>query len=191
MLNSYLKYLISECKKFAKEHDVFDIILFGSASKGKTDARDIDIILLFNEKPLKERIEIAQKLKEILKKKISNLDIKTANLKELFEEEFLARQSILTEGFSLIHNTPFSKTLGFEGYALFSYNLKNLNHNEKTKFTYALIGRNSAGVLKNLKAVPLGKGAVMIPIKDSLNFERFLNEWKINYIKKSILVSAI
>lgn len=191
MLKDYLKYLISECKKFAKERDVFDIVLFGSAAKGKTNARDVDIVILFNKKSLKERTESAQELKEILKKNISNLDIKTANLEELFETDFLARQSILTEGFSLLHNTPFSKVLGFEGYALFSYNLKNLNHNEKTKFTYAMTGRNSEGMKKALEAKSIGKGAIMTPIKNSLRFEEFLNEWKIAYNKKTMLVSAI
>lgn len=191
MLENYLKYLISECKKFAKKYDVFDIVLYGSAVKGKEKARDIDLLLIFKERKLKERANISQELKDILHKKIEKIDIKTINLEELFEKEFLARQGIFVEGYSLLYCTAFSKKLGFIGYALFTYNLKNLDHNEKTKFTYALIGRNSQGMKKQLNAEHLGKGAITIPIENSLIFEDFLQKWKINYKKKHILVSLL
>jgi len=191
MSENYSKYLESVCKKFSKKHDLFDIVLYGSSAKGKDEARDIDILLVFKEKKLKERTDISQELKEILYKKIEKIDIKTINLEELFEKEFLARQGVLIEGYSLLYNTPFSKKLGFKGYALFTYNLKNLDHNRKTKFTYALIGRKSQGIIKQLSAEPLGKGAVIIPIENSLIFEDFLQKWEINYNKKSILVSLL
>lgn len=191
MLKSYLKYLISVCKKFAKQHNIFDIILYGSAVKGKEEARDIDLLLIFLGTKLKERTNIAQKLKGILKKKIERIDIKTINLLELLGKEFLARQGIFVEGYSLLHNVAFSERLGFKSYALFTYNLKNLSHNEKTKFTYALIGRNREGIIKELNAEPLGKGAIIVPIKNSLIFEDFLQRWKINYKKKDILISLI
>lgn len=191
MLKNYLKYLKSECKKFARQHRIFDIVLYGSIVKGKEETRDIDLLLIFNEKKLKERVEIRQKLKRILQKKLKKLDIKTINLLELFEKDFLARQGILIEGYSLLYDEDFSKRLGFEGYVLFSYNLKNLNHNEKTKFTYALIGRKEQGIIKKLSVEPLGKGAVIVPIKNSLVFEDFLQNWKIEYKKKNILVSLI
>jgi len=190
MPENYLKYLESACKKFSKKHDLFDIVLYGSSMKGKEEARDIDLLLIFKEKKLKERTDISQELKEILKK-IGKIDIKTINFEELFEKEFLARQGILIEGYSLLYNTPFSKRLGFKGYALFTYGLKNLDHNEKTKFTYALIGRKSQGIIKQLSAEPLGKGAIIIPIENSLIFEDFLQKWKINYNKKNILISLL
>lgn len=191
MLENYLKYLTSECKKFAKKYDVFDIVIYGSAMKGKEKARDIDLLLIFKGRKLKERVDISQELKEILHKKIEKIDIKTINLEELFEKEFLARQGIFVEGYSLLHEIDFSKKLGFIGYALFTHNLKNLNHNEKTKFTYALIGRNSQGMIKQLNAEPLGKGAILVPIKNSLIFENFLQKWKLDYKKKIILVSLL
>lgn len=191
MLENYLKYLTLVCKKFARKNDILDIVLYGSAVKSKEEIRDIDILLIFLNKKLKERIDIAQNLKSILRRKIKSIDIKTINLIELFERDFLARQGILIEGYSLLHNIEFSKRLGFEGHALFTYNLKNLNHNEKTKFTYVLIGRNKEGIIKQLSAKPLGKGAVRVPIKNSLIFEEFLKKWKINYDKKDILTPII
>lgn len=191
MLKDYSEYLESVCKKFAKKHNIFDIVLYGSAVKGKEEARDVDILLIFKEKKLKERTDISQELKDVLHKRIEKIDIKTINLEGLFEKEFLARQGIFIEGYSLLYNIPLSKKLGFKGYALFTYNLKNLNHNEKTKFTYALIGRKSQGIIKQLNAEPLGKGAIIVPIENSLIFEDFLQKWKINYDKKNILVSLL
>lgn len=191
MLKNYLEHLESVCKKFSKKHNLFDIVLYGSAAKGKEEARDVDILLIFKEKKLKERTDISQELKEILHKRIEKIDIKTINLEGLFEKGFLARQGILIEGYSLLHNIPLSKKLGFKGYALFTYNLKNLNHNEKTKFTYALIGRKSQGIIKQLNAEPLGKGAIIVPVENSLIFEDFLQKWKINYNKKNVLVSLL
>lgn len=190
MQEDYLKYLKLESKKFAKQHNILDIILFGSVVKGKQEAGDIDLLIIFKDETLKNRTEIGQRFKRVVKK-IKNPDVKTINLKELFDEDFLARQGVLIEGFSLLKNKAFSKSFGFEGYALFSYSLKNLNHNEKTKFTYVLIGRNKEGILKQTNTKHLGRGSVMVPIQNSLMFEEFLEKWKISYTKKNILVSLI
>ncbi len=189
MQRDYLNYLISECRKYAKKNDIIDIVLYGSSVKGKEEVRDIDILIIFKDKNLNERTNIAQNLKEILRKKIDKIDIKTINLKEFFEKDFLARQGILIEGHSLVNNLPFAEKIGFKGYSLFTYNLKNLVHKEKTKFTYALIGRNNIGIIKQLDGTSLGRGAFLIPIKNSLIFEKFLEKWNINYNKKNILVA--
>ena len=55
--------------------------------------------------------------------------------------------------------------------------------------SYALIGRNSEGVLKSLGGVSLGRGAIKIPIEKSLEFEEFLQKWGINYQKSNVLES--
>ncbi len=191
MQKNYLKYLISESKKFAKENKIFNIVLYGSYLKGKIEERDLDILLIFNDLSLHKRVDIAYKFKEILKKEIKNIDIKTINLYELFETDYLARQSILIEGYSLINNKPFSEKMGFIGYSLFTYTLKKLGHNKKTKFTYALIGRGGPGIIKKLNITPLYRGAFLVPVKHSTIFEDFLKNWDIDYTKKNILISEI
>lgn len=189
MLKNYLRLLKLKSKKF-KNKDIFDIILYGSVIKGKIEARDIDILIIFNELSLNKRAEIAQRFKEKIASGINKLDIKTINLSELFDSDFLARQAVLAEGCSLVYDMPLSEKIGFLSYILFTYNLKNLNHNEKTRFTYSLIGRNkNKGVLKKLNAKPLGKGVVLLPIENSLIFEDFLKEWKISHNKRNILIS--
>ena len=159
MLKDSLKFLVSICKSFiskTKPSGLFDIVVYGSSMKGKNNPTDTDIILLFKEIDLNKRLEIAQNFKNLIKTEIKNPDVKTINLSEFFEVSFLARQGILIEGHSLVHDSSLSERLGFKGYSLFSYNLKNLNHNDKTKFTYSLIGRSSEGILKLTGAVVLG-----------------------------------
>ncbi len=191
MPKNYLNYLISKCKKFTKKHNIFDVVLYGSAVKGKDEPGDIDLLIIFLDKSLEIRTKIAQEMKKIIKKEIKNIDVKTITLKELFDKDLLARQGIFTEGISMVHNIPFSKRLGFEGYTLFTYNLSNLGHNEKTKFTYALIGRNKDGMIKKLEAIHLGRGVLIIPTKNSIIFKKFFEKWNINFKTKDILVSTI
>ena len=191
MQENYLKYLISESKKFAQKKEIFDIALYGSFVKGKEKPNDIDIMILFEKTPLKERTEIAHKFKILISKKYK-IDVKTINLRELFEKEFLARQGVLIEGYSLLYKEKFSARMGFNGKSLFTYNLKNLDHNKKTKFTYALIGRRKEkGILKQLNITSYGKGVYEVPIENSLIFEEFLKKWEINCNKKNILISQI
>ncbi len=186
--NSLLKFLKSESKKFTNK-DVFDIIIYGSSIMSKEEPEDTDIAIIFKEEKLRERLDIAHEFKNRIRGKIKNPDVKAINLIELFDSNFLARQGILTEGYSLIDDKPFSSKIGFKGYALFTYSLKNLNHNEKTKFTYSLIGRNNKGMMENSEAISLGKGALIVPIEKSILFEDFLKQWKVNYKTKKTLIS--
>ena len=104
-------------------------------------------------------------------------------------KSMLARQGIIAEGYSLVDNAPFANKLGFYGYVIFTYNLKNLDHNKKTRFTYALIGReNKEGIIKLTGARVLGKGAVAVPSEKSILFLNFLERWNINFIERKALI---
>ena len=190
MLKSYLENLKFNFKKFAQDNDVYDIILYGSSVKGDAKPQDVDLMLIFSDKKLKERLEVSQKLKHMIKQEVEKADVKSINLSELFDSNFLARQGILLEGYSLLDKRRFSERLGFYGFSIFSYNLGNMSHNEKTKFTYSLIGRNSEGMLKKINGKTVGRGAFIIPIGNSNIFEEFLKNWKINHWRKDILLSS-
>jgi len=81
-----------------------------------------------------------------------------------------------------------SSKIGFLGFSLFVYNLKDKTHTEKVKFNYVLSGRGSEGMVKKLNGVHLAPGAVQIPIKNSLEFEEVLKLHKVEYSKKNVLV---
>lgn len=179
---------LRKCLKAEKEERIFDIVIFGSLVKGKPDPRDIDIMVIFIEGSLKERVDIIQGIKSRIKKKIdANLDIKQCLLKDLFSPEFLARTGILLEGYSIFKAKKFCETLGFSSYSLFWYNLKNLSHSQKVKFNYILAGRNQKGVIELLNGTRLMSGVVKIPIEHSLEFENIVKNNKITYNKKNIL----
>ncbi|MEK6855746.1 MAG: nucleotidyltransferase domain-containing protein [Nanoarchaeota archaeon] len=192
MSEEYLKRLESKSKNFVKQEKVEDVVIYGSAVKGKENPNDVDVVLIFEGIELKERLRIAQKFKEAVKGIIKNVHVETANLKDLFDKSYFARQGIINEGISLIRGESLAKRLGFIGYSLFAYHLKNLDHNQKTRFIYALTGRgNNKGIIDVTKAQHIGKGALLVPIENSIIFEDFLKAWKINYNKKQALISEI
>src|SRR3989344_1657843 len=74
----YLKSLESISKKLFEKEKLFDIILYGSAVKGKDEPRDIDIVIIFFDEEVRKRLDIAQEFKKYLPKELK-LDIQTLN----------------------------------------------------------------------------------------------------------------
>jgi predicted nucleotidyltransferase len=170
-----------------KDQTIFDIIIYGSAVKGKEKPRDIDILIIFLEGSLRERLDIIQEIKSKVKRYVANADIKQILLKELFSVSFLARTSIFLEGISVFNKKKFCETLGFESFTLFWYTLEGLTHTQKVKFNYILAGRGMKGVIEDLNGERIANGAIKIPIENSLVFEGILKANRIVYKKKNIL----
>ncbi len=183
MLNTLKKHLESE----KKDKSIFDIVIYGSFVKGKTSAQDIDILVIFLQGDLRERLEKIQKIKNKLKKIEMKIDMKQILLQELFSSDFFARTGVLLEGISMFKHKTFSETLGFKAYSLFWYSLESLTHTQKVKFNYILAGRNTTGIIRNLHGERLTNGAIKIPIQYSLEFEEVLKANNIHYTKKDIL----
>ncbi|MFP4567542.1 MAG: nucleotidyltransferase domain-containing protein [Candidatus Woesearchaeota archaeon] len=187
------KNLRKSLKKYLNDKTIFDIILYGSVAKGSLEPNDLDLVIIFNEGSLENRLNKLQIIKNELKNKLSKefkkLDLKQIVLEELFKESFFARTGILLEGISLKNVVPFSENLGFKGMCLYWYDLENLSHNEKVKFNYILAGRNNnKGILDLFNIQRLANGALLVPISKSYEFELILKNNKINYSKKNILV---
>ncbi len=182
-----LKELEKCLKAEQKDKTIFDIVIYGSAVKGKREPNDIDIVVIFREGDLKKRLNKIQAIKKEIKLN-QNVDIKGILLEELFHHDFFARCGIFLEGISLFDGKPFAHKIDFAGFSLFVYDLKNKNHTEKVKFNYVLSGRSTNGILKNLEGKSLGPGVVQIPLRNSLEFEEVLNTHSVNYTKKNILI---
>ena len=129
------------------------------------------------------RLELGQKIKGAFQKEVNlNLDVKVVDLFELQENNFLARESILAEGFSLINNRWLSEIFGFKSAYLFHYDLKNLTASRKKMFYYALKGRRgSKGILDRMKGEQLSDNLIKIPIEFSYEFIELLEGYKIRY----------
>jgi predicted nucleotidyltransferase len=103
---------------------IFDIILYGSAVKGKSKPRDIDIVVIFRYGTVRERLAIIQNLKQKIRVSLE-VDIKGILWEELFKPDFFARTGIFLEGISLLDGKPVAQKLGFQaGVVLFVFNLK-------------------------------------------------------------------
>ncbi len=177
--------LISISKHLKKEFQtIWDIVVYGSLVKGKPKPNDIDIaVILNNKQALSFKLELGQKIKVAFQKEVNlNLDVKVVDLFELQENNFLARESILAEGFSLINNRWLSEIFGFKSAYLFHYDLKNLTASRKKMFYYALKGRRgSKGILDRMKGEQLSDNLIKIPIEFSYEFIELLEGYKIRY----------
>ena len=100
MLKKLKKCLESE----KKDKSIFDIVVYGSAVKGKDTPRDLDIAVIFLEGNLRARLDKLQQIKSRLKPLKLELDLKQITLKELFSSNFLARTGIMLEGISIFRN---------------------------------------------------------------------------------------
>lgn len=184
MLSPLKKCLNSE----RREKLLFDIVLFGSSLKGKQDPNDIDLLLIFLDGDLRERLAITQRVKEKLKDFNFKFDCQQILLQELFSSAFFARSGLLLEGISVFDGKRISEKMGFRSWTLFWYELKGLTHAQKVKFNYILAGRSEMrGILKEFCAVRLVNGVVKVPIEKSLVFEDILKRNAVTYFKKNIL----
>lgn len=171
-------------KKFKKENEeVFDVIIYGSAVKGKSDFNDLDLAILLNKKSsVSNKLKLAQELKSILKNKIDyELDVKGIDILDLMNKEFIAKQGIITSGYLILNKKNISNLFGFNSYSIFVYNLKGLNNSKKTLFRYAIGGRNGKGLLELKGGEQLGRGSIRIPLIYEEEFKEFFEKFGINY----------
>ena len=104
-LKTLLKNWISKSKlkDFISEHNISDIILYGSVVRGKDSYNDLDVAIILNKKiKLEKRLKISQKFRNQFPFDNKKIDVKTISYKDLIDPSFIARQAIIAEGYSLI-----------------------------------------------------------------------------------------
>ncbi len=172
-----------------QDKTIFDIVLYGSAAKGKISPNDVDIAIIFREGTLKERLAKIQTIKKRISiEQKEKIDMKGILWEELFKESFFARSGILVDGISLLDGKPFAQKIGFISYSIFIYTLQNKSHTEKIKFNYILSGRKSKGMIALLEGKRLASGVIQIPTQHSLEFEDVLKKQNVTYSILHVLV---
>jgi len=151
---------------------IFDIILFGSAVKGKEQFSDIDVAVIFKSKEDSILTEIRS----------LNVHISYVLLDEIYSESLW--KTLIREGISIIHNKKLSSIFGLESYGLFTYNLTKIKR--KARFSQVLMGYKSESALKKSEGKLLKPGAVLIPISKVELFRSFLETWEVDYTLKMI-----
>ena len=190
MLSEQLKKLESASKKFYEENkkEVLDIILFGSVLKGKEKPRDVDILLLFKEK---NSLDLMQKLRKLLGLITDKpVEVTGKTYRELFSENFIAREALLSEGYSLINKASIAKGMGYQPEIMFNYNLKGKNKSERMRFYYSLYGRGVPGILKKLNSIKYTDTIIICPVEHQEEMRSFLDSWKIEFKDTPILIPS-
>ena len=182
--NTKLAYKI---QNIAKENadEILDIVMFGSSVKGKEKPKDVDLLVIYKTK-------INQELSYKIKKEIEDLgfeiDLVSKTYKDLFDSAFIARESYISEGYSLIQKKFVANGLGYRPMVLFRYNIGNFNKSQRMRFYYSLYGRNSEGMLKKLKLYKFSERIILSPVEESEKVKDYLNSWKMDYLEFSILI---
>lgn len=176
-------------KNILKKHlrdNIADIIVIGSFLKNKLSPADIDIIILFKEKKLKDVEENLFEIKESIDF-VKGVHIEPLFVDSIFKESLFL--SVLHEGFSIKENEIISELLKVKAYSIFSYNLENLSKIDKVRFAQALYGRKKDGLIYNEKGISLGSGSFMVQVDKEEIFKEFFNTWKVKFLRKRAFVS--
>jgi len=190
MLKELLKNtkLISKIRSIAKENEeILDIILFGSAVRGKEKPRDIDLLVIYK---TKINSELSYQIKKEFEVTGFEIDLVSKSYSDLFKSAFIARESFLSEGFSLIQKKFIADGLGYKPLVMFRYDIKTFNKSQRMRFYYSLYGRNSEGMLKKLKLYKFSERIIISSIEESEEVKEYLNSWNIKYLEIPILMPA-
>jgi predicted nucleotidyltransferase len=173
--------LIKIAKDLKKKYplEVSDIIIFGSLMRGKEKPTDIDVVVVFFNNVNKD---IEYLFKKQAEKLISNISLISKTNDSIQDDSFDARDGIFFEGFSLIRECFLSSEKGYTSFGMFTYQTKKLKNTDRTKFSYALHGRNgSNGVLSSLLGFRLSDNVLLFPLENISRAEDFFSYWKIDY----------
>ncbi len=167
----------SDLKRYLKRADVFDIIVFGSSTKGKAKPGDVDICIIFYSKP---------DFSLIAELRSKGFDVTFLRLEKLDNEDPVVKKAIISEGFSLRFGKRVSEIFGFSQYAIVVY-----RGPRNRSFYFALSGRNGTrGILQETGGIRLGKGVIAVPVNKLWIFEKFLKFWGVEYTIISALLDS-
>jgi len=185
--NSLKKTLESESSHFLKkEPAVLDIILFGSTVKGKEKPNDLDVLIVFKDK---KNLNTAYLFRKLIESKTKmQIEIVSKSYSELFQEDFIVREALLSGGYSLINKTSLAEGLGYKSQIMFIYQLKGKNKSERMRFYYSLYGRNSVGMLEKLKATKQTDTIITCSVENLEPMREYLRSWNIEFKEVPILI---
>ncbi len=164
----------SKLKKYLKQKEILDIIVFGSAVKGKAVPNDVDIAII-SDKDLKINIK--------------KFHISILSYKDFFIKSPRIINTLFKEGYSLRHNKFLSEVYNFSNKILFKYELSNLKPSIKVKIVNVLRGKNKQeGMVKENKGEWLANQVFIAPIESNHLFESFFINFKVKFNKFHVLI---
>jgi len=185
-MNRVLKKIV---KGLLPIEDIKAVILYGSfARKEATLRSDIDLFILTTEKKTEKEIE--DKIIRIESETGRNIQPTIRTLKELEKTDSGLLQNIFQEGKVLYlkepTDIPSSMLLEQKPQLIYSFQLSNLNQNEKAKFNNEFYGRKKEkysykGFLQEIGGQKLSSGCIMIPYEQRERIEKFFKKFKVKF----------
>lgn len=151
-------------KKPTQHYDqILHIVQFGSSIQMGKEPNDIDIVVIYKTIPLKEQLDISQKIKEELQEQTAiPIHINSATYQTLFDQSNFAKESML-RGIDLETKYFFAKKIGFIPKIHIFYSLQKFEKKDKVRFNYFLHGRkNTHGYLTKEKGSLIKPGFISL-----------------------------
>lgn len=169
---------------------VIDILVFGSAVKGKEKPFDIDIIIIIKDKKY---------FKEVLDKISGEYDYVVLTLEDIIYSDFLLKKVILPESISIKTGKKFSELLFGNSYMIYELYLQNESESKRVLLYYFLKGRKNIlakinGELLKLEYKEHSEQptyTVKIPLQYSSYFEEELKKYCENRLIKLKVIRRI
>ena len=176
-----LSLIKTKLKNLFSEKEIIDIILFGSAIKGKLIPGDIDITLILYKEPSKEFREKINLIK--------GFHISLITAKEFFINSPSIVHTLVREGYSIKNKKFISENFNFSNKVMYSYMLTSLSPSNKVRLVNILRGKKEERGLVELNG---GKWIANRVFVASLTAEKIFDElfdnFKINFNKNYILM---
>jgi len=170
--------LIKPLTKWLKRDEIEDIIVFGSAIKGKRDVNDIDVAVVFR--------EFSEKLWRDINKTDGKYHFSKTMFSKLLEEP-LFWGTLIHEGYSLKHKEMISNVIGMRPFFLFEYQLDNLSRTKRQILSHSLYGSGGReSFLKSVNGEKLGSRRVVVPSDKSEEMRSFFDTWNLVYTVRRI-----
>lgn len=185
-MNRTLKKITGE---LAKIDDVKAVVLYGSfARKEDTSRSDMDLFILTTSKNTLR--EIQDKVIELEKRTGQIIQPTVRTIEDLQKTDTGLLQNIFQEGKVLYlkeaPELPSAILLEQKPHLIYSFQLNNLDQNEKAQFNSSFYGRvkdkyQYSGFLNEVKGQKLASGCVMIPHTEKSKIEKFFHKFKIKF----------
>lgn len=181
-----INFLTKAKKVYEKnKEEILDIILFGSAIKGKEKPADVDILVLYRSKV---NLDISYELKKELSF-LGEIEIISKTYSQLFDSSFSAREAVLSGGYSLIHKKFLHESLGYSSFMLFKYRLEGMSKTRRMQFYYSLYGRTGEGMLEELKSYKFSENMILAPMTEGEKMKEYLEKW-VKFVEMPILMPS-
>ncbi|MBU0977861.1 MAG: hypothetical protein KKD18_05580 [Nanoarchaeota archaeon] len=155
-----------------KDKTVWDVIIFGSAIKGKALPGDIDAAIISDKQDLK----------------VEGAHVSIVSPRDFFGKVPTIITTLIREGFSLRQDKSLSECWRFNSGVLFSYQLSGLDNSKKVKVVNALRGKGERGTVAEKGGEWISQGVFVVPVNAEHIFDGFFRNFGIKYKKRFVLM---